>query len=427
MVVSVLLFMLILWVLRPIHYAITGVLGLVLVSILGLGRLATVAEGFSSDPMFFLSAMLLVGYAVHTTGLGQNIALSMIGLCKGKPGRIILATPFIVMSMAVLVPSAIARAVILKGIYKEISSRSFHVEKNRQNFLKATMLAVGPLNPAASVTFLSGSAAPLIAAEIISNFTGIRISWLSWFALIGIPYVALFTLLTIYLYFRYPLERETTSQNHEVLPVTRLSMKEMKLLAVVCSMILAWLFGNQLNIPAVIPALLGVFALFLPGIDILKVKDIRCINWELLVFNGVAISFSYLLVSSGAARWVSDIIYQAFAPFNLHHIFLTIVLILILVLLRMLFFNNAPYLTSVLPVIFMVAPRFNLNSVYLSFITVLASSIVFIPMQSLAAMIAIDGDAFSKKDIASFGMTMIMCYAVIIPLSMIFLWPLLVN
>lgn len=420
-VIVVMVYMLLLWIFQPVQYTVASIWGLLLLVFLKVGHIPDLASGFASESIFFLAAVLLLGYAVHKTGLDHNVALAMVGLFRNNPSRIAAATPFIVLLMGLLVPSAIARAIILRPIYREICANNLALPANREKFNRATFLAIGPLSPAASATYLSGSAAPLLAAEILHRYTGYEITWTMWLLLVGVPFLLLFFMTSFYVSIRFPIH-EGKGPSECVQPAVQFKPEEKVLLAIIGIMVFFWLIGGSIGLRAVVTALAGVLLLFLPGIAILDIRDIHGINWELLLFNGIIISFSHLLITTGAAAWLSELIFQVIQPLVPTPWLLLTAIALILMILRFFFFNNVPYLTFVLPIILSISGMVNLNPVALSFIAVFISSIVFIPMQSMTSLIAM-GEENRRGDIASFGLVVTGCFIVIIPLAYLFLWP----
>ena len=89
---------------------------------------------------------------------------------------------------------------------------------------------------------------------------------------------------------------------HDLGPVTR---DEKITIAVVGVCMVCWVFERQLDIPSVVPALMGMGLLMSFGV-INKVDYNTHISWSLIAFVGCAINMTHAISVVGIDKWIGD-------------------------------------------------------------------------------------------------------------------------
>jgi len=401
--ISILLFAIVLWITKAFPYTICGVLILIVMYFSGIGNsFNEFAIGFSSSTVFFVLSVMLVGQSVCVSGLSSRIAMMLLSLSNGKQYRLAIVTPIFIIILTLLIPSAMVRIMILKPTFKEVFEHS--VVNKANSFSKYIMFMLGVLNPMASFIFLSGGAAPIFAAEIMSKFDQ-NITWVKWFLYMGLPVLLVYLLATLVLYLIYsphfskgslflPIEKNT---------FTTLNSQEKYVLFVIGLMLISLVVASFFGVPSAIPAMLGAVMLFLPGIGVLKQKHLFLIDWNLIFMIGVALSVSNCLIKNGSIDQIARIIFDFVSITITSRYTIVFSIVLLLTLSRLAFTSLLAFLAVVMPATLALATKLQLDCITICLIIVLTSSILFFPFQMNTYLVASEGEAYTLKDSITTG------------------------
>ncbi|HEX2986750.1 MAG TPA: SLC13 family permease, partial [Chloroflexota bacterium] len=218
-VLSIVAAAVVLWATEVIPVAVSSLLVVVLLMVMGTVKSPSQAlVGFSSPIVFFLVGSLAMGAAIMKSGLAERLAGYLLRRSGGDPkwlaAQLLLSMPFI----AFVMPSAINRNSMLIPAYERVF-QTLSVGK-RDPLSKVIMLTLGLLNPFASSAFMTGGLAPMTTSTLLGGFT-----WFRWFGLMAVPYYTLLALggLMVYLIYRPPTSTgpspEVASTPHK--PLTR--------------------------------------------------------------------------------------------------------------------------------------------------------------------------------------------------------------
>jgi di/tricarboxylate transporter len=191
------------------------------------------------------------------------------------------------------------------------------------------------------------------------------------------------------------------AKQHAELP--RTSTTEWLILAVFAGVALAWMTEQFHKIPAANVALMGLAALFIPGVLGFSWKHVQDRTiWGTFLLLAGALSMSAAMSSSGLAQWLSDHIH----PFAEGHSWWAILLILMVGthIIRLGMLSNIAAVTMLAPVLLAMAPKLGMHTV--AFTLLIANSDTFaylLPTQITAAVIAYSTGSFSTADYFKVG------------------------
>ena len=323
---SVMLFMLILWVSEAVGYAASSFLLIASFTLLvamspesaNPGKLigtktalGMALSGFSSEAWVLVACALFLASAIEITGLGRRIGFFILCHMGAKPKRVLLGVLIMAFVLTLFIPAQAANAALMTAVSMGIIE-AFRLDL-KSNLSKAMLLIVAFGTGISGMGILTSGAPPVQTAMYISSATKHDISWLQW-AIYGIPFSVAVGLVLYGLILRFfPVGNEELEGGSELIykryaEVGAISVKEKKLLAIMCVTIFLWATGKVLHSldPSTV-AILAVVAIFFPGLNVATWKELESkVNWGTLMLFGAAISLGIWLLKSGAAAWVAQ-------------------------------------------------------------------------------------------------------------------------
>jgi sodium-dependent dicarboxylate transporter 2/3/5 len=180
----------VLWATETLHIAVTGMVGIVVLVLVGAVDDARVAlYGFSQPVTYFLLGILTLGLAVHRSGLAERLAVYLIRLTGGSPRKLYAQMLVSFAALTFALPSASTRGAIMVHVYEQVLGY-WKVEKTAP-LNRAVMIAMGSSNRLGSTALLAGGITPVVASALIADFGLIDdFSWTRWFVLMAVPAIS---------------------------------------------------------------------------------------------------------------------------------------------------------------------------------------------------------------------------------------------
>jgi sodium-dependent dicarboxylate transporter 2/3/5 len=314
--IATLVFALVLWISEALPFHVTGLLAILVMTLLGAGGYADIVRyGFGDDVVVFFIGVLVIAACLRRSGLAKRAGSIVLAITGNSTRAIVLgflvAGAFLAMWITALGSVAIIMPLAL-GVLTEEGEKP-----GESRFGTALMIATawGPLIGAMATP--AGSGSNPIAIRFMSEIAGYDIGFLGWMAF-GVP-TAIILLpaawLIILLFF--PPERralrksveEIRSEASGRLPLTR---DEKSVGLIFLSTIALWMLSPAIahaigmKLPISVGALIAVVAIFAPGVSTYKWKDIeKDIDWSGILLIATGISLGTTLYKTGAAAWVA--------------------------------------------------------------------------------------------------------------------------
>lgn len=410
------------WIVRPAPYSIIGFLMLIAFWSVGLDS-TLIFSGFSDDGFFFFFGVLLLSRVITGVDLHLAIANAVVSRIRNI-WQLVLATPFILFLMALPVPSATARSLALKPIFNSLvdndSKAGTHV-----------MLSLGAINRIGGRAYLSGGLAAILTVSVLGQY-GYSLTWTGWLLYMWPPALLLVTLSTLGITLMYNdgLDGLTGSASVSIsdsdldFDGPLLNRNRTLVLILLGFIIVAWVGSSFVGVPEFIPLLVLLSLTFFSPLDIADESTLSGLNWDLLLFFGTALSMPTVLAKTEIGEFlVKDILGNILAPTLGFPEFLT-GLICVLVLLRIVLIG-ATYIIVALPLVIQLSATLGHNPLLVTFVSLLAGSVVFFPIQTPATMVAFQGQYLTQRDTVLAGFTMLAAVFVTIFVSIYLYWPLL--
>ncbi len=308
-VLAVFVLSLILWVTHVLPLAITGLLAMVLISLMGIMPPHEVYSLFGNEAVFFILGALILASGVLKTGLSSRLALVVLTLFGGSSRSLVLGIFLTSAFISFWMPEH-AVAAMMFPIVLEVA-RGLGLKPMQSDYAKALFisLAWGAIIGGVA-TFLGGARNPL-AIAILSETTGSSIGFFEWMkAVVPIVLILLATAFTI-ISISFKVGDENIEKARELIvekkvKLGRMTYGEWMVGAIMVSTVFLWMFySDTLGLANI--ALLAVVALFV--FKLVSWKDVEeYVNWGIILMYGGAICLGSVITKSGAALWMGDMV-----------------------------------------------------------------------------------------------------------------------
>jgi len=419
-VLGLFFFALVMWLTKPVPFAVSSLTTVSLLYVLGLAdSFATAAAGFSSRLVFFLLLLLLLGNTISKVGLDELLARRL--LVADSPRETIRLTAVSLLALSFMMPSALARAVAFLPIVEELDD----LWTGTENFRFDAHLLLGHVNPIASMGLMTGGGMAILSSEFVRTSVT-DISWLDWAVLMLPPTAFIFLLATATILFVHPVsDGQSTSRPDEAPAAESFDRDQRIVVGVMVTVIGLWVVGSFLGLPTILPPTAAVFFLALPGIGIVAAEDMRTISWGIIFVFGTMFSLLEVLESAGVLSWVVGNA-ETLLPFATVPVWGTVGLLLALAFVVRLFFSTASAALLVLfPVMLRFADAFGVDPLYLSLslVMIVGSSTVF-PFNTTTVLLTYDKGSMTAVDVMATGLITTTYAALAVALCWTLYWPL---
>lgn len=291
----------VLWATETLHIAVTGMVGIVLLVLVdAVDDVEVALYGFSQPVTYFLLGILTLGLAVHRSGLAERMAVYLIRLAGGSPKLLYFQMLAAFAGLTFALPSSGTRGAIMVHVYEQVLEH-WKIEKS-DPLNKAVMLAMGSLNRLASTALLAGGITPVVAAALIADFGLIDdFSWTRWFILMAVPFYLILILggLAVFLIYRsgFTLPQGVGTVELKAGPVQG---REIRAGLIALGTALLWFTDFAHGLPPVVPALIAMTVVLLPGVGLLSWREFeQNIGWTSIFVVASSLSLANALIISG--------------------------------------------------------------------------------------------------------------------------------
>ncbi|RLM59312.1 SLC13 family permease [Halobellus sp. Atlit-31R] len=441
--VAVFTIALLLWLTKPVPYTVSSLVSVTLLFALGVVEsFGAATTGYASTLVFFLLSLLLLGNAIASVGLDRQLARRLLS-AESTPNRAVRSIAGGVFGLALVMPSAMARAVTLVPIVEQLRE-SFGLTRG-SGFDRASFLLLGHVNPIASMALLTGGGMPLVTSEIIATSVQ-SLTWLRWAVLMVPPTALLYALATVSAVFLTDVDGTRTvgrtgdgdggvgSESGRPNGGRAIAgfegsaslTRDQRIVGVVMlGAIGSWIAGSFLGVPTVLPAVGAVAVLAAPGVGVVTADDVADVNWGIIFLIGAMLS----ILDALAATRALDAVVAALTPVvpfsALAHWQVIAVLLLLSVAIRVPFSTASAAIVVALPIVLEFGSAFGVDRLFLSLsVLLVVGSTTLFPFNTTAVLVSMDRGPLSHVDVAGFGLVMMVLSFVVVVVSWLWYWPL---
>ncbi len=399
----------VLWATEALNIAVTGMVSIVVLVLVGAVDDVSVAlYGFSQPVTYFLVGILTLGVAVHRSGLAERLAAHLIRFAGGSPKLLYVQMLAAFAGLTFALPSASTRGAIMVHVYEQVMEH-WGVEKTAP-LNKAIMMAMGGLNRLGSTALLAGGITPVVASALIADFGMIdEFSWTRWFILMAIPFYIILILggFAVYLMFRsgFTLPGGVGAVELKTGPV---QVKEIKAGLIALGTALLWFTDFAHGLSPAVPALIAMTVILLPGVGLLTWREFETnMGWTNFFVIASSLSLANALIISGAAEWFADTLVGSVGGLRGHPTLILLAMSGAAAAVRVVMPNISGYLAFIIPVGMSTGAALGLNPVVCGLaVVVVGDSVVYYPASATASVFIYQRAEIRAPEVLRMGIVM---------------------
>ncbi len=400
--IAVFVMAIMLWTTTALPLSVTGILVIAALPLLGVMDEKTAYSLFGNRAVFFILGAFMLAAAMMKTDLSSRLSLLVLERFGDSPSNLIAGILLTSALMAFIMPEHAVAAIMFPVVLGIARSLELSPMKSKYGTLLFLSLAWGAIIGGVA-TLLGGARNPL-AIGLLSEYYGLEIGFFQW---IQIAAPITFLLLAVaygVLIWHFGIDIDDVSKAHKSIR-KKLKRKgavtgeEKRVALVMVLTLFSWIFlSKTLGLANI--ALLSSVLLF--ALKVMEWRDVEdYVNWGVILMYGGAISLGSALVSTGATRWLTDIL---LSDRTLTPISFLIVLSLFSIFLTEGVSNTAA-VAIILPIGFSAGDALGINPLATVFIVAVPSGLAFtLPIATPPNAIAYSSGYYEITDILKPGL-----------------------
>ena len=410
---GVLLFALILWITEAVPFHITGLLSMILLTLMKVGGFKDIVRfGFGNDIFIFFLGVLILSAFITKSGLGKRISVYLLSKTGNSTSMIILGF-LIAGTVLSMWLTNMAVAAMLMPIGRALLQEE-GVEPLKSNFGKALMISICWGSIIGGIATPSGAGPNPLAIGFLKEMAGIELSFIDWM-IYGVPSAVLLLFPVwgcLLLFFKPEIKhlkksREELKAEYRAMPP--FSREEKITLTIFLITILLWITSPllskllRISIPISMPVLLSTAVFFFPGVSSTGWKEIeKSMSWSSILLVVTGISLGMMLYKSGAANWLAVGLLGGIG--NFHPLTQVFMVVLLVSFLKIAFSSNTVTATIIIPIMIALAQNIGVPPLTITIPAALTASMAFILVTSSPTnVIPYSAGYFSIRDMAVSG------------------------
>ena len=424
---AILAFMVIAWITEATEFAVAGFIGCFLFWALGVVKFDIAFSGFADATAWFLFAAMLIGLVASKSGLARRLAYTIMLRMGVTYPRILFALIVTDFLLTFIVPSGLARVVILASIALALTE-AFRAERG-SNIARGMFLILTYTGNIFDKMILAG-AGSITAAGQMHKFGGVEVLYGVWlFAFLPCSIITVLAAwkLTLWL---YPPEQSGLSHGREYFQkeldkMGPWSVRETKAVILVGCAILLWVTDFVHHIPPTMVALGVGLAATLPHVGILEADDVRRINYMPVFFVAEAVSMGNVLEATKGLDVLTNTVFHWIQPFLTNIFSITAVLYWVAFFYHFLLASEISMLGTSIPLVMEYAKSHALNPLQLGLIWTFAAGGKLFAYQSGVLIVGYSYGYFEARDLIRVGAWLTVFEFVILMVLVPFYWPII--
>jgi len=424
---AIVCFMVIAWITQAMEYALAGFIGCFLFWALGVVKFEVAFSGFANNTAWFLFAAFLFGQIATKSGLARRLAYSIMLRVGVSYQRVLLGMIMTDFLLTFIVPSGIARVVILASIALALV-HAFNLERGG-NIARGLFLILTYTGNIFDKMIIAG-AGTITATGLMAKVGGIEVSWGLWliaFLPCSIVTVLFAWRLTLWL---YPPEKAYLAEGREHFreELRRLgpwSAVEIKSALLLGAAILLWVTDFLHHVSPVMIALgIGLLAL-LPRIGVLDADDMRRVNYLPVFFVAQAVSMGNVLEVTKGLDVLTGWVFAGIEPFLTSIFATTVVMFWAAFIYHFFLASEISMLGTSIPLVMAFAKSHGMSPLLLGMIWTFAAGGKLFAYQSGVLIVGYSYGYFNAWDLVRVGWWLTVAEFLVLIVVVPFYWPLL--
>jgi len=295
---------LILWISQLLPLAVTAILGLALLPLLGVLPATETFALFGNPAVFFILGAFMLAAGVIKSGLSEHLALSLLDRMGTSPRRLLLAMLLLPAFMAFFMPEHAVAAVFLPLAWEVVRALGL---KPGDRYAQSLFLAMAWGAIIGGVATLLGGARGPLAMALLQELTGRSFSFLDWSIAAAPLVISMLAIGALVLLSVTPVQGLDVAVVRKRIEEKRLQLgllnwrgRVMALLMAVT--IIAWLSaGHTVGLASI--ALISVVCMF--ALRLVSWQEIQVhVSWDVILLYGGAIAIGKAVAVTGAGTWL---------------------------------------------------------------------------------------------------------------------------
>mgnify|MGYP001121473145 CR=1 FL=1 len=416
------------WVFEVVPIGITSIMVGVVQALFLIRASKTAFTDFMDPSVWFIFGSIIIGMAFSRTGLTKRMAYKMLTLVGERTSMIYLGCFAMTGALTLIMAhTAVAAAVypLLMAIYT-----LYGEEDKPTRFGKGLFMGMAFIAGAGSIVTLLGAARGAVAIGFFKDMVGREISFfeLSYY-MFPLGWGMIIILWAFFMIFFRPEKRTIPGLRERAKALNarlgRITFTEILTLVIVFSAIAVLSLRSfipvlePLNKSAVILVTTILFFVF----NILNIKDLEEIPWNIILLFGGAMSIGFCLWETGAANWIAV---QWLVMFQNAPAFVFILAIGFFVLVMTNFIMNVAAIAISLPVALVIAPYLGVAPEAILFVSLAAAGMPFLLLVGAAPnAIAYESRQFTSGEFFKAGIPASIVLMMVLALFVWLIWPLM--
>jgi sodium-dependent dicarboxylate transporter 2/3/5 len=421
------LFMIAAWMTQVLDHGISGILGCFLFWMFGIAKFETAFSGFADSSAWFLFGAICFGLMAGKSGLARRLAFAVMRRVGHSYPRLLLGLIISNFLLTPVVPSGIARVVIMAAIAMGLVD-AFGVSKGSN--IARGMFVILVYQATIFDKMVIAGAASITARGAIERFGDVRVLWSQW-ALGYLPCDIIVMIVAWRLALRmYPPETVTLPGGsdylqREIRAMGPWSAAEIRAALLMSVAIALWVTDFLHHIPAPMIGLgVGLLAV-MPRIGVLDTDDVRKINYLPIFFVAAAVSLSNVLAQSHALDVLTTILFKGIQPFIGTSWTSVLVLYWAAFLYHIVIGNEIAMLATSIPPLMIYAKQHGIDPLTLGMIWTFGAGPKIFIYESAVLVVGYSYGCFDNKDLLKIGGLLSIVTALILLLLVPLYWPLI--
>jgi sodium-dependent dicarboxylate transporter 2/3/5 len=421
------MFMIVSWMTQVLDHGVAGILGCFLFWMFGIARFETAFSGFADSTAWFLFGAICFGLMGSTSGLARRLAYIILRRIGHSYPRLLLGLIVSNFLLTAIVPSGIARVVIMAAIAMGLIE-AFGVA--RHSNIARGMFIILVYQATIFDKMLIAGAASITARGAIEKFGQVDVLWSRWFlAYLPCDILVMIVAWRIALWM-YPPETVVLPGGAEFLDrqlarMGQWTIAEKKSLALMLLAIALWVTDFLHHIPAPMVGLgVGLLAV-MPRVGALTTDDVRKINYLPIFFVAAAVSLSNVLAQTKALDVITTGLFKWMEPHITGTIWSTMVLYWSAFVYHIMIGNEIAMLSTSLPILMNYAREHGMDPLALGMVWTFGAGPKIFIYESAVLVVGYSYGYFTNRDMIKVGAVLSIVTALILLLLVPLYWPLI--
>jgi sodium-dependent dicarboxylate transporter 2/3/5 len=420
-------FMIVAWITEVMDHALAGLIGCYLYWALKVVPFNIAFTGFANDTAWFLFGAALFGTMATKSGLARRIAFMVMKRVGNTYSRILLGLVVTSFLLTFLVPSGIARVVIMAAVALGLTE-AFGVGPG-SNIGRGIFLLITYSAGIFDKMIIAG-AASIMARGAMEKFGGVEVFWSKWFlAYLPCDVITILVAWRLALWL-YPPEKaalpgEAGYIETELRKMGSWTLLEKRTALLMAVAIVLWLtdFVHHIS-PSIIGLGIALFAV-VPGIGVLTAEDLKRLNYLPVFFTAAAISMGEVLVQTKGLDVLTKVMFAWMEPLVTNVWGSTVVLYWTAFVYHIFLAGETSMIGTSVPLLMNFAKSHGFDPLAIGMVWTFASSGKIFAYQSPVLVVGYSYGYFDRKDLFRIGLWLTIVESLLLFLLVPFFWPLI--